>query len=210
MLSFPNAFLKFPWIKEFSNAKHLFKPAVHLPAHKNTCFFSVCLVFWFFGFCFFLHPIQAYSSTQTFPFLCRGLYRQTRPRGRFFPLTYPTQSMLSTQTFFHWNSHTGLLVHPDICEDICWRLLTLPAHSRLIPVQKDIWSLLDLPSHIRLIPVHKDIWRLLTFRAHSGFTPVHKDIWRLLIVPAIRTLLYQVSKAAIFQQNLWSLDSFTT
>ena len=67
MLSFPNAFTRFPRIKESSNAKHLFKPPANLPEQADMYFFRIA------------HRLTRPQR----PFLCRGQYMRTRPRGCF-------------------------------------------------------------------------------------------------------------------------------
>ena len=110
-LSFPNNFVRFPWIKEFSYAT----PSEITRTNKHV---------------FFLHPTHAYSSTKIFSNPYHGPFRPTCPHGCFFfpiiihhrgllvytdalfPLPRPIRANPSTCTFsFHWHS-TGSLTRP--------------------------------------------------------------------------------------------------
>ena len=64
---------------------------------------------------FFLHPTQAYSSTQTFSSPCRGPSRPTRPYGRF----------LSTVI-----THAVLLVHTDVFSPLLQSIQVNPSTQK--------------------------------------------------------------------------------
>ena len=99
MLSFLNAFIRFPWIKEFSNAKHLFKPPANLPEQADMYFFRIA------------HRLTRPQR----PFLCRVQYKRTRSRRRFL-----STDIVQTGYVIHTDdtddsvpdtANTGQLVH---------------------------------------------------------------------------------------------------
>ena len=116
---------------------------------------------------FFLHPTQAYSSTQTFSSPCRGPSRPTRPYGRF----------LSTVI-----THAVLLVHTDVFSPLLQSIQANPSTQKK-PTQAYQSTLHPTKGSLLSPDGHLDISSLLTFPAISELTPVHKDIWRLLEFP---------------------------
>ena len=142
---------------------------------------------------FFLHPTQAYSSTQTFSSPCRGPSRPTRPYGRF----------LSTVI-----THAVLLVHTDVFSPLLQFIQANPSTQKsphrltsphCTPQRAHFCHLTDIWTFRVYSPFPPSRNLLLSTRTSGGYSSsqstqsslnIYKDIWRLLI----STLFYNYQR----------------
>ena len=161
MLSFPNAFVKFPWIKECLNAKHLFQTLANLPVRADVYYYGRMQLrltcphrHWFVHLGVFFFTVIARTSL-----LVRA--------GISFSLWWPVQTKPNIRMFSYHRHNPQKITCPYK------RTFTFLCHSLHKPTSPqghlrftDI-SHTGLPAHYRRF--------LASVTAYTG-QPIHMDI----------------------------------
>ena len=140
MLSFPNAFVKFPWIKECLNPKHLFQILANLAVRAEVYYYGRVQLrltcphrHWFVHLGVFFFIVIACTSLLVWA-------------GISFSLWWPVQTKPYTRTFsFHWHNP-----HKITCLYKNGRLLSSVAAYIGQLVHKDIYFLPTSPTQAYL------------------------------------------------------------